>query len=268
MRVAHWIAPALLAIAAVSAWQTSRAQPVSAIAFAPLLSVAGCTGWPYSGKETQTDIRTHADGTSTEHSRTQLVWRDADGRTRQEMIRETRTGEESKERYVSVYEPVKRVRWTWYYGGPSKKVAFGHPFQEHEGPASCAAPPAPQVKRNPDDFTLEILPPTTINGIPVAHNRNTKVMPADTHGNDHEFTVSHEWWISPELGVIMRHTIDDPRMGKIVTELSDVNRAIPDPGLFQVPEGYEIRDVPPPTPTVLDQILLDTKPVIPPPPSR
>jgi hypothetical protein len=265
MRVTRWTIPTLLAIATVSTRGTSQAQTASATAAPP---TSGCTGLPYSAKETRTDTQTKADGTTTEHSQTQLIWRDADGRTRHEMIQKTRTGEESQERYVSVYEPVKRVRWTWYYGGSSKKVAFVHPFQEHEGPASCPAPPAPQLKRNPGDFTIEILPPTTINGIPVAHNRKTKTVPADTNANHHEYTIADEYWISPDLGIIMRHTIDHPSIGKIVTELSDVSRAAPDPALFQVPEGYEIHEVPPPTPTVLDHILRDTKPVIPPPPSR
>ena len=266
MRITRWTIPALLAIAAISAWPKSQEQSASATA-APA-AITGCTGLAYSAKETQTEIQTNADGTPTEHSRTQLVWRDADGRTRQEMISKTRTGEESKERYVTVYEPVKRVRWTWYYGGSSKKIAFVHPFQEHEGPASCPAPPAPQIKRNPGDFLQELLPPTTINGIPVAHNRNIKVVPATKDGSVHEYTIAHEWWISPDLGLIMRRTIDDPRMAKIVTELSDVSRAVPDPALFQVPEGYEIQEVPQPPPTLLDQVLRDTKPVIPPPPSR
>jgi hypothetical protein len=267
MRITHCTILALLAIAAVSARQPSQAQSASATTAAPA-ATTGCTGLPYSATETRTDIQTNADGTITEHSHTQLVWRDADGRTRQEMISKTRSGEESKERYVTVYEPVKRLRWTWYYGGSSKKVAFVHPFQEHEGPASCPVPPAPQVKRNPGDFLQELLPPTMINGIPVAHNRNSKVVPAGKDGNDHKFTIAHEWWISPDLGVIMRHTIDDPPMPRIVTELSDVICAVPDQALFQVPEGYEIREVPQPPPTLLDQVLRDTKPVIPPPPSK
>ncbi|MGA9473967.1 MAG: hypothetical protein WBV36_15985 [Terriglobales bacterium] len=268
MRITRWTIPALLAIATVFASRISQAQTASTTASAPAAPTTGCTGLPYSAKETQTEIQTNADGATTEHSHIQLVWRDADGRTRQEMISKTRTGEESKERYVNVYEPVKRVRWTWYYGGSSKKVAFVHPFQEHEGPASCPTPPAPEVKHNPGDFLQELLPPTTINGIPVAHNRNSKVVPASKDGSDREYTIAHEWWISPDLGIIMRRTIDDPRMAKIVTELSDVSRAVPEPALFQVPEGYDIREVPRPVPTPLDQILGDTKPVIPAPPSR
>jgi hypothetical protein len=126
-----------------------------------------------------------------------------------------------------VYEPVKRVWWTWSYGGSSAKVARVRHFRDQDGPASCPAPPIPQAKRNPGDFDVEYLPPTTINGIAVVGNRNTKVVPAGTMGIDHESTIAHEWWISPELGIIMRHTIDDPRSPKIITELSDVKRDVP-----------------------------------------
>jgi hypothetical protein len=129
-------------------------------------------------------------------------------------------------------------------------------------------PPTPQAKRNPGDFTVEFLPPTTINGISVVHNRNTKVVAAGAVGNDRELTLTREFWTSRELGVVMRHMIDDPRHGKIVVELSDVSRADPDPALFKVPEGYEMREVLPPTPTVMGQIMRDIKPAVPLPPSK
>ena len=175
----------------------------------------------------------------------------------------TRTGEEAKEHSVIVYEPVKRVWWTWSYGGSSAKVARVRHFRDQDGPASCPAQPIPQAKRNPGDFDVEYLRPTTINGIAVVGNRNTKVVPAGTMGIDHESTIAHEWWISPELGVIMRHTIDDPRGPKIITELSDVKRDVPDPALFQLPEGYTVVEEPTPIPTVLDQIMRDQKPALP-----
>jgi hypothetical protein len=147
-------------------------------------------------------------------------------------------------------------------------VARVRHFRDQDGPASCPAPPIPQPKRNPGDFDMEYLPPTMINGIPVVGNRNTKVVPAGSIGNSQEFTIAHEWWISPELGVIMRHTIDDPRGPKIITELSYVKRDVPDPALFRVPEGYEVLEEPPPTPTVLDQIMREQKPVLPEPPAK
>ena len=266
MRVGHWTLPALIAVASFSGWQFCNAQPGRLIA--PASRVGGCTGLPYSAKETQTHIKTDADGTTTEHIQVQLVWRDADGRTRNETRWKTRSGEESKEHYVTVYDPVQRMHLTWNAGGSSAKVAHVKPFLEREGSPRCPAPPGPQARRNPGDFTVEFLPPTTINGIPVVVNRNTKVVPVGEIGNDHEFTIIQEWWISTDLGVVMRHANEDPRIGKIVVELSDVNRADPDPALFKVPEGYDVREDPPLTPTALDRIMRDVTPVMPATPSK
>jgi hypothetical protein len=268
MRISFWIIPTLLTIATVPNLQTSGAQATGAVGSAPTASTLGCTGLPYSGKETQTDIKTNEDGTTTEQSSVQLVWRDVDGRTRRETKWKTRSGEEAKEHHVIVYEPLKRVWWTWFYGGSSAKVARVRHFRPQDGPDACPAPPVHQAKRNPEDFDVEYLPAATINGIPVVVHRNTKVVPAGTAGINHEFIIAHEWWISPELGVIMRRTIDDPRSPKIIVELSDVKRDVPDPALFRVPEGYEVVEQPPPTPTVLDEIMRNQKSVIPAPPSR
>jgi hypothetical protein len=269
MHTAFWAIPSMLTIASVLGLQICCAQAVSASASAPASSIGGCTGLPYSGKETQTDIHTNADGTTTMHTDVHLVWRDAEGRTRDELVFKPRSTEEWLEHAVIVYEPIKRAWWSWSYGnGSVRKVVSVRHFREQDGPASCPRPPTPQTKRNPGDFTVEFLPPTTVNGIPVVVNRNTKFQPAGTYGIDHEFTIAHEWWISLELGVIMRHTIDDPRMGKVIVELSDVKRDVPDPALFQAPVGYEMRDVPPPAPSVLDQIMQEAKPVLPKPPPK
>jgi hypothetical protein len=267
MRLAFWTIPSIFAIALVSGSEISNAEATSATVSAPAKTIGGCTGLPYSARETQTEIKTNADGTTTEHSSAQLVWRDSDGRTRHQTMWKTRTGKEAKEHTVIVYEPVKRVWWKWSYGGSSVKVAHVRHFRDQDGPVSCPAPPIPQAKRNPGDFDVKYLPPTTINGIPVARNRNTKVVPAGTIGIDHESTIAHEWWISPELGVVMRHTIDDPRIPKIITELSDVKRDVPDAALFQVPEGYEVVEESAPAATLLDKIMRDQKPVLPPAPS-
>ncbi|MGA9354786.1 MAG: hypothetical protein WBV46_13930 [Terriglobales bacterium] len=217
---------------------------------------------PYSAKETRTDIKNKTDGTTMDYAQEQLVWRDADGRTRNEMIWTKPPGEEWKRHFVTVYDPVQRVHWTWHTGGSSAKGTHMKPFLEREQSPRCPAPPSLQATIKPDDFTVEFLPPTTINGIPVVVNRNTKVVPAGKTGNDHEFTITQEWWISTDLGIVMRRMREDPS-GKIIVELSDVNRSAPAPALFRVPEGYEVREDPPPKPTVLDQILRDVTPVMP-----
>ena len=154
MRLPSWTTSSVFAIALFSVLQVSNAQSASAVGSASVSPIGGCTGLPNSAKETQTEIKTNADGTTTEHSSVQLVWRDADGRTRRQTMWKTRNGEEAPEHSVIVYEPLKRVWWRW---------------------------------------------------------------------------------ISPDLGIVMRHIIDDPRTPKVIVELSDVKRDVPDPALFQVP---------------------------------
>jgi hypothetical protein len=268
MSIAFWTTLFIVAIASVLALPVCGAQVVTAVGSAPMTSVAGCTGRPYSGKETTTRIQTRADGTTVEHEDVRLLWRDADGRTRSELVAKTASGAEY--RSVMIYEPIKRVYWSWVVGsGSAGKVAHVRPFAATEAPASCWKPveQVETVRHVPgSDTTVEKLPPTTISGLRVLGNRDTKAIPAGAHGNDRDFTLMHEFWISPDLGVIVRRVIEDPRVGKITTELSNIQRSDPAPALFKVPEGYEVRDDPPPPPSLLDEIMRDAKPALPEPP--
>jgi hypothetical protein len=274
MRVAFWTILSILTTAFVLGVQVCHAQAVSTVGSMPAPSIGGCTGLPYSGKETITYPTRTADGTPTEHKEVHLLWRDAEGRTRTETVGNTRSGAEYH--HVMVYEPVKKATWTWFSGNESvSKVVHVRPFGDLESPARCWATPVLSkentVRHDPvsgTTTTVEMLPPDTINGIAVLGDRQTTLTPAGGHDNKGEIKMTHESWISPDLGVMVRHTIDSPRTGKIITELSDIKRSVPDPALFKVPDGYEMRVDPPPPPSVLDEIMRDIKPVLPPPPSK
>lgn len=236
----------------------------------PVTSIGGCTGLPYSAKRIETRIRTRADGTTTEQKQVQLIWRDAEDRTRTELVGETPSGGEYH--FITVDDPVARTHWTWSANPSAKKVVNVRPFTDREGPASCWVP-ASQHKEGKHfpglAVTVEKLPPTTINGVQVLGDRITREFSSGGDGNKREFTQTSEFWISPDLGVLVRHVVDDPRRGgKIITELFDVQRATPDPVLFKVPKGYEMRTVPPPASTPIDEIMKSIKPVLPEPPSE
>jgi hypothetical protein len=243
---------------------TPRAGP------APVTSVGGCTGLPYSAKQTQIRIKAGADGTTTEQTQVQLIWRDAEDRTRTEAVGKTPSGDEYH--FITVDDPVARAHWTWSASPSAKKVVNVRPFTDKEGPAPCWVPTSQQESVKHflgSGVTLEKLPPTTINGVPVLGNRITRMFSSGADGNKHEFTQMTEFWISPDLGVLVRHVLDDPRMGsKIITELSDVQRATPDPALFKVPKGYDMRTIPPPAPTPIDEMMKSMKPVLPEPPPK
>lgn len=72
MRIAFWTIPSLLAIASVPDLQICSAQSVSAVGSAPATSTAGCTGLPFSAKETTTYPTHTADGTPIEHKEVHL----------------------------------------------------------------------------------------------------------------------------------------------------------------------------------------------------
>lgn len=274
MRIAFWTVSSILAIVSVPGVHFCSAQAVSAVGSAPATSTGGCTGLPFSAKETTISPTHTSDGTPTEHKEVHLIWRDAEGRTREETVVKTRSGTDYH--HVAVYEPVKRAYWTWLTGDESvSKVVHVRPFQKSEAPAPCwAAPVLPKENTARHDpvsgttTTIESLPPDTINGIPVLGDRKTTLIPAGAHGNQSEIKATTEFWISPDLGVIVRRVSDDPSIGRFITELSDIKRSVPDPALFKVPDGYEMRVDPPPAPSLLDEIMRDAKPVLPQPPSK
>jgi hypothetical protein len=273
VRIAFWMISSILAIASVPGLQISTAQAVGLASPSSAASPGGCRGLPFSAKETITSPTHTADGTPVEHKEVRLVWRDAEGRTRHETVGKTRSGAEYH--YVMVYDPVQRATWTWFSGNEAAKVVHVRPLRDSEAPESCPVPPAPQSPKadaaahDPgSNSTIEMLPPSTINGVQVLGDRKTILIPAGTHGNANEIKVTQEFWISPDFAVMVRRTIDDPRTGKLVAELSDVKRSVPDPALFKVPSGYQMRVDPPPAPSVLDEIMRDIHPVIPPPPPK
>ena len=192
---------------------------------------------PYTAKQESTHVQTLQDGTAVTNVTESQTWRDANGRTRTETIRTLPDGVIT--RFISVYDPVARVRFSWSTGvpAPSKIVTVYHypqPVQQ------STATPAPARRYYP--YKNESLPPQTIQGIYVEGYRNSRTTPAGYEGNDRDLTTTNEFWNSPELGISMRTVIDDPRNGKTTTETTDVQQSDPDPSLFKLPEGYTVHE--------------------------
>lgn len=72
--------------------------------------------------------------------------------------------------------------------------------------------------------------------------RTTITYPAGSFGNDRPIVAVNEKWTSPDLRIILLSINEDPRSGTQTTEVTNLDRAEGDPTLFQVPEGYTIRD--------------------------
>jgi hypothetical protein len=82
----------------------------------------------------------------------------------------------------------------------------------------------------------------TINGVEVEGSRITNVLPPNSVGNDAPITITTERWTSPQLQIVVSNTRTDPRQGDLTMRLDNLTTAEPDPGLFLVPDGYQIVD--------------------------
>ena len=99
MRLASWSIAVLLTLA-----PASFAQPTPQTVPLQTTSGTGFTGAPYSGKETTVKVQMLTDGTKTTTTFVEYVWRDAEGRTRRELIRNDNSG--AQYRSVIITDPV------------------------------------------------------------------------------------------------------------------------------------------------------------------
>jgi hypothetical protein len=81
----------------------------------------------------------------------------------------------------------------------------------------------------------------TIDGVYAEGTRITHVTPAGTIGNDRDISMVTETWRSPDLQLDVLSKTTDPRSGERTTEIKNLNRAEPDPALFQVPPDYKVQ---------------------------
>ena len=214
----------------------------------------GVTNLPYSATVKTTSVQKLADGTTITRVSTTKEARDSAGRSMHQTSNE-RSGGEPPIVNTSVTDPTNRTMMHWF--NISKQATVIHmpepklilppslPSQTTEGAGgagqslSASAPPAPESMRKRQ---REQLGGKTIAGVYAEGTRTTTTIPEGAEGNDRPMTIVNETWRSPELKITVLSVNDDPRSGKRTTEVTDLDRAEPDPGVFQVPEGYTVKD--------------------------
>lgn len=200
----------------------------------------GITGAPYSATETTVSHHNAADGRKFTNTRVSLFWRDAEGRTREEHLGKTSSGEDF--RSVIVTDPVAGTRVTW-------NVRSGHKWAlswrlRNQSKTSRPRMVTLQTWSCGEGCTREILGAQQVNGVDTQGLRTTTVIDIGTGENGQTLTgrVVVDAWVSPDLGINMRYILDDPRSGRTTMELTDVKRDDPDPALFNAQAGYEVRN--------------------------
>jgi hypothetical protein len=88
----------------------------------------------------------------------------------------------------------------------------------------------------------ESLGQKAFDGVLADGKRVTTVLPAGAIGNQQPITVQSEQWFAPDLEILVMTRHSDPRTGETAYALSNIVRAEPAAGLFDVPADYTIQE--------------------------
>lgn len=109
--------------------------------------------------------------------------------------------------------------------------------------AASPRKPIPNGTVMQDHLTVEDLGTRRIAGVETVGRRETNIIDVGVMGNDQPLTATNETWHSQDLGINLVSTRTGPMIGKQNFTITDLTAAEPDPALFKVPAGYEIRDL-------------------------
>jgi hypothetical protein len=104
---------------------------------------------------------------------------------------------------------------------------------------SALKPQANVRNRFSNQTSIEKLGTQVVNGIPATGTRSIRTIPAGEEGNLQQMESVREFWMSQELGLMVRSVSDDPRFGRRVTEVEQIQKGEPDPSLFAMPTGTQ-----------------------------
>jgi hypothetical protein len=88
----------------------------------------------------------------------------------------------------------------------------------------------------------ESLGKQVIEGVEAEGSRSTVTIPAGEIGNERAIEIVSERWYSPELQAVVMTRHSDPRFGETIYKLTNIARTEPDRSLFEVPDGYTLKD--------------------------
>ena len=232
---------------------------VSVSAGSVAMSLNGIANKPYSATVKTTVVQKLADGTTITRVSATKEARDSEGRTMHQTSLYVPNGESAIVN-TSVFDPVGRTMTHWmsqskqatvFQMPEPKSLAANLPTQKtvpaggpsSKGPADGQSQSATAARtariRNRQ---REELGGKTIAGVYAEGTRITMTIPEGAEGNDRPITTVNETWRSPELDITVLSVNEDPRTGTRTSEVTDLDRAEPNPSAFQVPEGYTVKD--------------------------
>ncbi len=199
------------------------------------------TNAPFTATVSTEITRTLADGNRIDQTITGTIARDSQGRTRREIsvpgAMLTTSGGPAPHA-IFINDP---VAGTGYVLHPDRKTADEVPFRAFRKIRRAVRNEVGVGKRFQSERTTTDLGTQTINGILAQGTRITRTIPAGQIGNEKPIVIVTERWYSPDLQTYILTKTTDPLMGNTTFQLTNIQRAEPDPGLFQVPSDYTVK---------------------------
>jgi len=228
--------------------------------------VTGIKGRPFSADIINETDQSLDDGNHIHREVHGKIFRDAQGRTRQEMeLKEFPDG--SRREMIAIQDPLAKIyvhlepetkTATLYAYGPLG-VGTPVPAAASAGNASPQATAALSVPSNAATRTrslsgagagnfgaatseVEQLGTMVIEGLTVTGTRRTNTTPAGAAGNSQPIVSSFEPWFSNDLQIYLLTVMKHPQIGETTYKLVNIHAGDPDPQLFQVPADYTVKD--------------------------
>jgi hypothetical protein len=207
-------------------------------------------GAPFKATASTDTSQTLQDGTSIHRTATSTLYRDSQGRSRNEV---TLSGfgplqaAGKTHTMITIADPVVGAH---YMLDAEHKVA--HQRMMHAPPGgNAAAPEATQAFQQKMESRMQqeeasgavkkdSLGTQSINGINAEGTRITRTIAAGQIGNDKAIQIVFERWYSPDLQIVVKSTRSDPRFGTTTYSLTNVQRVEPAASLFAVPPDYTV----------------------------
>ncbi len=208
---------------------------------------------PYSGIWVTKHVTTFPDGQVVRDRSTRKVWRDSEGRKREETTWTRKSGAVATVSHIE--DPVAMVRYIWRVEPGRKTVVTEthftfdnyavteiwpslptRPIDSHPGVTIVILTPARRLNPNPDE---EKLGPIYKNGVYADGVRTVEPLPSDpTH---HRVT---ETWSAPDLNLFIKSYMEDGYGFIEDSELKNIDRSEPDSSIFVPPPGLPRRQAP------------------------
>jgi hypothetical protein len=190
-------------------------------------------GAPFSAETVREESKRLFDGTLVKTESKGQIYRDREGRVRQELPFESINGfpvlgrDDQPLRLIHIVDPAAGKAVSLNY---LSKTYFDIPFQK-------SSPLTP--KDEPQDAKTESLGKQTVEGVTAEGTRTTIEIPVGRIGNDKPIFVVTERWFSPDLQMVVlsRHT--DPFIGEVTFRLFNIKLGEPAADLFKVPADFK-----------------------------